>query len=144
MNTQITEITQVTPQVISAMNMLLPQLSSSAKQLSAKELNKIIDSDCTHLLIVKKGNDYLGCLTLVTFTIPTGQRALIEDVVVDKGARGQGIGLLLIQKAIDMCKTMGIKTIDLTSRPSRVEANNLYKKTGFEQRQTNVYRYNVE
>lgn len=32
------------------------------------------------------------------------------------------------------------KTVDLTSRPSREAANRLYRKTGFELRETNVYR----
>jgi ribosomal protein S18 acetylase RimI-like enzyme len=31
----------------------------------------------------------------------------------------------------------------LTSRPSRGAANRLYKRIGFEQRETNVYRYKL-
>ena len=35
----------------------------------------------------------------------------------------------------------GAKTVDLTSRPSRVAANKLYQKLGFVLRDTNVYRF---
>jgi ribosomal protein S18 acetylase RimI-like enzyme len=36
-----------------------------------------------------------------------------------------------------------VKTVDLTSRPSRVAANKLYQKIGFVARETNIYRYDV-
>ena len=35
----------------------------------------------------------------------------------------------------------GARTIELTSRPERAAANKLYRKLGFERRNTNVYRY---
>jgi len=35
----------------------------------------------------------------------------------------------------------GAKTVDLTSRPSREAANRLYRRLGFVERETNVYRY---
>ena len=75
------------------------------------------------------------------FEIPTGVRAWIEDVVVDEAARGQGVGQLLNERALEIAQESGAKTVDLTSRPSREAANRLYKRIGFEQRDTNVYRY---
>ena len=35
----------------------------------------------------------------------------------------------------------GAKDVSLTSRPSREAANRLYRRIGFEPRETNVYRY---
>ena len=35
----------------------------------------------------------------------------------------------------------GARTVDLTSRPSRLAANRLYERMGFARRETNVYRY---
>ena len=35
----------------------------------------------------------------------------------------------------------GARSVDLTSRPSREAANRLYRRLGFEPRETNVYRY---
>jgi len=34
--------------------------------------------------------------------------------------------------------------VDLTSRPSRVAANQLYLAMGFEARETNVFRFSLE
>ena len=80
-------------------------------------------------------------MTLVVFPIPTGTRAWIEDVVVDEGARGQGVGEALNRRAIEIALKAGAKTVDLTSRPSRKAANRLYQRLGFAARETNIYRY---
>jgi ribosomal protein S18 acetylase RimI-like enzyme len=87
--------------------------------------------------------DIVGTLTLVVFPIPTGTRALIEDVVVDETARGRGVGEALTHAAIDRARAAGARTVDLTSRPSREAANRLYQRLGFEQRETNVYRFDA-
>ena len=56
---------------------------------------------CFHLAKCFEGDRILGSLTLVMFTIPTGIRAWIEDVVVDSDARGKGVGALLNEAALD-------------------------------------------
>lgn len=121
-------------------NRLLPQLSGSAKPMTEVELRAILDSDTSHLLIAEDAGHLCGMLTLAIFRIPTGVRAWIEDVVVDEAQRGQGVGKLLVNAAIDLARSQGAATIDLTSRPSREAANRLYRKLGFEPRDTNIYR----
>jgi ribosomal protein S18 acetylase RimI-like enzyme len=81
---------------------------------------------------------------LVIFRIPTGMRAWIEDVIVDEAASGRGIGATINRHAIDLARREGCKTVDLTSRPSREAANHLYRKLGFQPRETNVYRFELE
>jgi predicted GNAT family acetyltransferase len=63
----------------------------------------------------------LGTLTLIIFSIPTGRRGWIEDVVVDEGARGAGVGEKLTNAAIDEARVRGVRSIDLTSRPVGIE-----------------------
>ena len=137
----IIEITEYSEKVLNALNELLPQLSSSATPLSEAILLKIIQSESSRLLIAEEDGLYYGSLTLAVFVIPTGTRAWIEDVVVNESARGKGVGRLLSERAVSLANELGAKTIDLTSRPSREVANNLYKSIGFVQRETNVYRY---
>lgn len=86
----------------------------------------------------------MGSLTLVLFRIPTGVRAWIEDVVVDESARGRGVGDVLSRTALETAAAAGARTVDLTSRPSRQAANRLYQRLGFERRDTNVYRLQLE
>ena len=134
--------TEVTDELVDAFARLTPQLSRSSPAPSAEVLAEIVASPATHLLLAR-GDDgaILGSLTLVLFRIPTGLRAWIEDVVVDDAARGQGVGEALNRYALDVAAERGARSVDLTSRPSREAANRLYRRLGFEPRETNVYRY---
>jgi len=144
MTISVTSVSDVTPDLVEAMNRLLPELSSSASPLSAKDLREIVDSPATVLFIARSDlQTIVGTLTLVFFRLPTGMRAWIEDVIVGPDARGLGVGVALCQTAIRHAAESGAVSIDLTSRPTRVAANQLYKKVGFQQRETNVYRYAV-
>jgi ribosomal protein S18 acetylase RimI-like enzyme len=75
------------------------------------------------------------------YRIPTGNRAWIEDVIVDEVAAGQGIGEALSVAAIEEARRRGAKDVRLTSRPKREAANRLYRRIGFEIYETNVYKY---
>ena len=134
---------------------LVPQLSSSAPP-TFERLRDIIEGSATTLLLARSagagaahvdeegGSDpaghVVGMLTLVVFTLPTGIRAWIEDVVVDTESRGGGVASALILAAIEHADQLGARTVDLTSRPVREAANRLYVRLGFTQRETNVYR----
>lgn len=123
---------------------LIPQLSKSSPPPTVAELAEMIASDASDVLIARLDGRVVGTLTLVTFRIPTGVRAWIEDVVVDDSARGHGVGDLLNRFALDLARAKGAKTVDLTSRPSREAANRLYQRIGFHPRETNVYRFTLE
>ncbi len=90
--------------------------------------------------MAREGDRIVGMLTLAVFSIPTGVRAWIEDVVVDEAARGSGAAADLVEAALAHSGALGARTVDLTSRPDRAAANRLYLRLGFEVRQTNVYR----
>jgi ribosomal protein S18 acetylase RimI-like enzyme len=136
-------LSEVTSDVVEAFGRLLPQLSTSAKQLDATGLAAIVAAPASTLLIARVGGQIVGTLTLVTFPIPTGVRAWIEDVVTDEAVRGMGVATALIDEAIRIAKKASARTIDLSSRPSRAAAGVLYERLGFEQRETRLYRYKL-
>ena len=80
----------------------------------------------------------------MTFRIPTGLRAWIEDVVVDDRGPGPGHREALNRAMLDRARELGCVTVDLTCRPSREAANRLYQRIGFTPRETNVYRFELE
>ena len=141
MSIQVEVIADITDEDLAAVNRLIPQLSRSAPPLTGDALQQIVSWDGNHLLIARDGDRVVGMLTLVTFPIPTGLRAWIEDVVVDESARGQGVGAALTQEAVRQARSLGARTVDLTSRPTRQAANRLYERLGFELRETNAYRF---
>ncbi len=131
-------------EVVSALNRLLPQLSSTASELTLTELQALVESATTTLFVARDDQAIVGTLTLALFRIPTGLRGWIEDVVVDESARGSGIGEALTVAAVDEAKRCGVRSLDLTTRPTRDAANRLYAKLGFERRETNVYRFSLD
>jgi ribosomal protein S18 acetylase RimI-like enzyme len=140
---EIDKIAAITPSMADSIAALVGQLSSSAKAPTQEELETIVNAPGTVLLAVCQSGSPVGMLTLVTFAIPTGIRAIIEDVVVDERYRGQGIAQALTREALIQADAAGARTVDLTSRPSREAANRLYQKLGFQKRDSNVYRYTL-
>lgn len=143
----VEELVEVTPDVVAAFARLVPQLSRSSPPPDEAALTELVEAPGTVVLLARDGGvggPVVGSLTLVTFRIPTGVRAWIEDVVVDAQARGRGVGEALNRAAVDAARARGCKTVDLTSRPSREAANRLYQRLGFTPRETNVYRFVVQ
>jgi ribosomal protein S18 acetylase RimI-like enzyme len=132
---------QVTDEVVEAFGRLLPQLSSSAKPLDAAAVAAVVSSPAVTVLLARSEGQIAGSLSLVLFRIPTGVRAWIEDVVVDEAARGQGVGAALTREALRLAREAGARTVDLSTRPSRIAAGRLYEREGFSQRDTRMYRY---
>jgi ribosomal protein S18 acetylase RimI-like enzyme len=138
---QVEVLDKVTGEVVEAFAGLLPQLSSSAAPLGQDGLDAIVRSPASTVLVARSSGAIAGTLTLVMFPLPTGLRAWIEDVVVDESARGQGIGEALTREALRLAREAGARTVDLTSRPSRVAAGRLYERLGFTARETRLYRF---
>lgn len=161
---RVEEPQEVTAELVAAVARLVGQLSSSSTPPTRADLQAILTSPATTLLIARRDlvadpaadpkmppeipseggpeiDPIVGTLTLAVFRIPTGVRAWIEDVVVDQTARGQGVGEALSRRALELAAAAGARTVELTSRPSREAANRLYRRLGFEARDTNVYRY---
>ncbi|MDO4665379.1 MAG: GNAT family N-acetyltransferase [Actinomycetaceae bacterium] len=136
-------ITEATDEVVAMMERLIPQLSRSSRPLTATQTREFLTQPNVYLFGFRtgEGEPLLGMLSLATFRIPTGLRAWVEDVVVDEDARGHGAGQALVEAAIAHAQTLGARTVDLTSRPTREAANRLYQRCGFELRETNVYRF---
>lgn len=128
-------------------NRLLQQLSPN-KELSWTDYQALTADSQSHLGLLYNLHDengrfspiLCGMLTLCTTLSPTGRKAWVEDVVVDEAYRGRGWSHQLLSWAKGMGKTLGQQQLVLTSRPQRIAANRLYRKEGFEQRTTNVYR----
>jgi ribosomal protein S18 acetylase RimI-like enzyme len=147
---EVEVLSEVTDEVVEAFRRLVPQLSRSAPPLDRAAVERVVDCPANTVFIARgKSADgaqdrIIGTLTLAVFPIPTGTRAWIEDVVTDEAARGQGAGTALTEEAIAMARSLGARTVDLTSRPSRVAAGRLYERLGFGQRETRLYRLVID
>lgn len=127
---------------LESFNVLLPQLSRSARPLTAESLAALCAHPDTAMLIVRNAEGRpAGMLTLCRTQSPTGTKVWAEDFVVDAACRGRGLGRQLMERAKWETIRMGGKHLNFTSRPTRAAANDLYRGMGFELRDTNVYRF---
>lgn len=138
----ITKAVEVTDELVAALERLIPQLGKNKSILPRAELNSLLASDSTWLLIARdpdENGEIVGALTLAVYRVPTGIRSVVEDVVVDAKFRRQGIAKELLRQAIELARRAGAENLSLTSNPARVEANRLYQTLGFQRRESNLY-----
>ena len=121
---------------------LIPQLDGACPLPDREHIKEVLKNRNTFMLVaVTEEGVIAGMLTMASYKIPTGTKFWIDDVIVDSGYRGRKVGLSLLEEAISVARKNGARSVDLTSRPFRHEANSLYKKLGFLKRETNVYRF---
>lgn len=130
-------------EVVAALARLMPQLSPLVDLIGVEAVGVLVAWPGSRVLVGRLDGEIVGTLTLVVFPTPTGVRARVEDVVVDVGCRGRGVGSALLLEAVRLASIDGAYTIDLSSRPSRVAANRLCEEFGFELGDDRAYRLNL-
>ena len=136
---RVFEVRECNEEYLVAVNCLLGQLSTKECVLSRDDFENLVSSDTSHLFLLLYGSAIVGMLCVCVCACVTGRKAWIKDVVVDTEFRGKAFGKLLVNYAMDYVKSLGNVTVMLTSRPSRIAANALYRSVGFETKETNVY-----
>ena len=112
--------------------------------LTLEMLQGVIDCPDSHLYVVRHEGAIVACATLCLFASPTGSKASIEDVVVLPEFQGLGLGRVLMDYVLERAASFAPITLQLTSRPSRIAANALYWKLGFQPKETNFYTMKIE
>jgi ribosomal protein S18 acetylase RimI-like enzyme len=128
----------VDDELVTAFARLYPQLSSSPPP-TRDDLAALVASPGS-LLLIARDPHIIGTLTLSLYRVPAGLHALINAVIVDETARGRGIGEALTRDAIRRARDAGATRVQLTSRNGREAAHRLYRKLGFDQPATTVFR----
>ena len=136
---KVGRVTEADDALATAVARLVPQLSPKRQAAGLTELAELVATPGTSLIVARDGADVLGMLTLIVYRVPTGVRAWIHDVVVDETARGRGVGEALAREALLLAESAGAISVELTTRQEREAANRLYRRLGFELRETNVY-----
>ena len=139
---RIEKAVEVTDELLSALSRLILQLAPEKSPPTRDDLTSILNSPGASLLVARlsdENDEVAGILTLIVYRVPTGARAVIEDVVVDEKYRNKGIANGLMTHAIELAHKAGAGNITLTSNPKREAANSLYLSLGFQRRETNLY-----
>ncbi|GGW38123.1 GNAT family N-acetyltransferase [Arenibacter certesii] len=116
---------------------LFSQLNASIEQVNLAEIFKP-ENDITFAYCMDK-DKLVGMALMCAYTVVSGYKGWVEDVVVDKAYRGQGLGRKLMEKLVDEGKKKGLSEILLFSNDKRVEAITLYKSIGFNKKESGLY-----
>ena len=128
----------VDDELVAAFAQLYPQLSTSQPP-TRDDLAALVASPGAFLLMARDPH-IVGTLTLTLYRVPSGLHALINAVIVDEAARGRGVGEALTRDAIRRARDAGAARVQLTSRNGREAAHRLYRRLGFDQPTTTVFR----
>ncbi|MEX0916573.1 MAG: GNAT family N-acetyltransferase [Candidatus Spechtbacterales bacterium] len=118
---------------------LYAQLSESGIQPDDASIESAIRDRNTVVIVLREDTTIIGMGTVVLVRVMSGVKARLEDIVVDEGYRGQGLGERITNELIETARSYKVSVIELTSKPERVAANALYQKVGFEKKDTNTY-----
>lgn len=157
----IVELQSITPSQANDILALMKELNPNIP-VSPGMLEEVVRTPGSHLFVAVEADDadgaradsataptdgprapgrIVGCANLCVYSSPTGRKASVEDVVVASACRGQHLGKRLIEHIIGFARReLAPVDLGLTSRPSRVAANNLYRSMGFKPKETNVYK----
>jgi ribosomal protein S18 acetylase RimI-like enzyme len=135
----IERATAVDDELVASFARLIPQLSQ-APPPDAAALRALLAQPGMHLLVARVDGGIAGAACVLVYRIATGTNARLDDVVVDGGQRGRGLGEALTREAIEIARRAGARALYLTSHPSRDVANRLYLRLGFERHDTNAFR----
>ena len=112
-------------------------------EINEQTLNEWLSND--NYMVVAEDNEgvIVGTCTLhlqKKFIRDGGIAGLIEDVAVRESLRGQNVGSLIVQKAIELAKTKNCYKVILSCFPERVA---FYERNGFVQESLTM-RHNLK
>lgn len=143
---KIEQLASFSPEDAGAIRNLVTKLGSTFQPLTDTELKKLISSPTTSLFVARVSGkkQIVGMATLAVYRIPYLKKAYLDDFIILDNYQGHGIGSKLMQAVLVKASKESAVYIEFTSNPKRVGANKFYQKMGFEKRNTNTYRQNIE
>ena len=112
-------------------------------EITEETLTQWLNNDNYMVVAEDENGEIVGTCTLhlqKKFIRNGGIAGLIEDVAVRESLRGQNVGSLLVQKAIEIAKEKQCYKVILSCFPERVE---FYKRNGFIQESITM-RHNLK
>lgn len=145
MTVDIEEVTAATPEIHAALTWLLPQLNPTLQVPTMERLQALMADPDVTLIVAREGDEIVGTATVIVYTTPFWIKARLDEVVVDGSARGKGVGEAIVRACLEVGKRKGAQVAELQSGrgPARLAAHRLYKRIGFEIRDSDIFRINL-
>ncbi len=107
-----------------------------AKFLYTEKFRKELENGNRITYVYEVKGKFYGEISIVfdmkdpDYTIPN-ERIYVSRLIVKKEYRGMGIGSILVDYVIDLCKSMGYNELSIGVNKDNERALNLYRKKGF-------------
>ena len=142
MNISILKPSDVNDKLSKQVKGLFNQLNSEITQKNLSEIfnpkNEIVFAYCMN------DEELVGMALMSTYTVISGYKGWVEDVVVHNNYRGKGLGRKLMNKLLEEGKNKGLSEILLFSNKKREAAISLYKSLNFQQKHSGLYILKME
>jgi GNAT superfamily N-acetyltransferase len=142
---RIEAVREASSEVEQALARLLPQLNPTLPAPTMERLQALMADPAVTLLVARDGDAIVGTATVILYTTPFWIKARLDEVVVDQSARGKGVGEAIVHACLDVARERGAQVVELQSGrgPARDVANRLYRRMGFQLRDSNLYRFTL-
>jgi GNAT superfamily N-acetyltransferase len=97
---------------------------------------RALASDSQAYLVATSGGRVIGfgSLTPKNSLWQAGPLGYVDELVVDAGHRGRGVGALLLGQLAGLARGRGCRRLELDSGPHRTDAHRFYEHHGFARR----------
>lgn len=139
---RVEEVTTASAELHAALRRLLPQLNATLELPTAERIEALMADPAVTLVVARDGDEIVGTATVIVYTTPFWIKARLDEVVVDASARGKGVGEAIVRACLDIGRRKGAQVAELQSGrgPARAAAHRLYKRIGFEVRDSDIFR----
>lgn len=127
----------VTKSIQTQLSDLYLQLNADLKQRSLQKIYK--KSKEIEIAVCLDDGLLIGIAMMAKYTVISGHKGMIEDVVVSQDHRGKGIGRKLMELLLTRAKECNLDDVLLFSGHHRTAAISLYKSLGFTLKNSGLY-----
>ena len=137
----IATVCDVTESDLPAIRPLLAELIAALDDPSGFDAGRALENCRTllgtpghTLLAARIGETICGFLHLTTRQSILHERpvGLIDELVIAREFRGQGIGRLLMGAALERCRDLGCCEVEVSTETANLQAQEFYRKCGFD------------
>ena len=135
-----TRIENATESDIGAITGLLQELIDAvdntdnlSTHTAALNLRTLLSNADSFLLVAKNRNTTIGFISVSVrqTLLHTGPSGLIDELVVSRNYRGQGIGRSLVLAAAERCRRSGCCELEVSTEKMNTTAREFYRQCGF-------------